>query len=239
MHSPEPIDAPRPYRSRIRPRPCDRCRRLKHGCKVFERPPCQRCVKDDRECTFQSRPVNRRSRAHRRTSPAVTSQHLDDDEHTDNTRTQPSNPPADFDDSNGLVEATLVEPGAEAWIAPLPSASVVTASSLANPATQIVQSLDQLSSHTIQMVGPSADLDPWLLRHCRFDEYGFCSAQNMAFRNAGGVPLHGKIPIQFMAISDNAMRGQPNEGTDQVSESHRASLDLLVPVLHGQKLVCL
>ena len=62
MHHPRPPDRAqsRPYRSK-RHRPCDVCRRRKHGCFVDQHLPCRACRHLGVECTFNDAPRKRNS----------------------------------------------------------------------------------------------------------------------------------------------------------------------------------
>ncbi|KAJ6447313.1 MMP37-like protein [Purpureocillium lavendulum] len=66
------------------------------------------------------------------------------------------------------------------------------------PPTQISQSLDNVEDHLYQLSGASSDADPWLLRHCKFDDYGVRRLFKVHIRNAGGVPTREKIPAHFL-----------------------------------------
>ncbi|UNI15519.1 hypothetical protein JDV02_002046 [Purpureocillium takamizusanense] len=66
------------------------------------------------------------------------------------------------------------------------------------PSTQISQSLDNVEDVYYQLAGASSDADPWLLRHCRFDDFGSLRLFRVQIRNAGGVPTRDKIPAHFL-----------------------------------------
>jgi hypothetical protein len=110
------------------------------------------------------------------------------------------------------------------------------------PSTQISQSLDAMEGHYYQLSGASSDEDPWLLRHCKFDEFGFRRFFKVHIRNAGGVPTREKIPAHFI-VSERAIHdGAATLGAD-VGPRHdhdlREELARLVPPNHGQRLLCL
>lgn len=77
--------------------------------------------------------------------------------------------------------------------------------------TQISQSLDKDDGHYCQLFGGSSEADPWLLRHCRYDELGFRRFVGVHFRNVGGVPTRDKIPAHFMVSEDEMCDGAREE----------------------------
>ncbi len=144
-------------------------------------------------------------------------------EYTDPGSTMPCDPPA----SVAVPTQTLNTP---------------TSSSLHNGgrvSTQLSQTMDRIDGHSIMLLGASSESDPWLLRHCRFDQLGLRSVHKMYFRNAGGVPTKDKIPVHFI-ISDNKYLTHPmmQHGVD-VSAAFRAELNQLVPPSYGVRLICL
>ncbi|RJE25737.1 hypothetical protein PHISCL_01925 [Aspergillus sclerotialis] len=107
------------------------------------------------------------------------------------------------------------------------------------PKPQAIQSLDLLEGLSYQVIGASGESDPWLLRHCRFDERGFLPFHRVHVRNAGGVPLDEKIPVHFLVTDDR----QYSSNKDSTSFFHeqwiREKLNSLVPLEYGQRLVAL
>ena len=107
--------------------------------------------------------------------------------------------------------------------------------------TQFVQSLDRLEGFSAQLFGTSAESDPWLLRHCSFDDAGVKCFYKVHFRNAGGVPVPLKIPIHFMVAADDLAEGAKNETRVNLgvgsSNASRQELNTLVPQEYGQRLV--
>lgn len=105
--------------------------------------------------------------------------------------------------------------------------------------TQFVQSLDHLEDFSAQLFGTSAESDPWLLRHCSFDDAGVKCFYKVHFRNAGGVPVPLKIPVHFMIAADDLAEGAKNETRVQPSgaDASRQELNVLVPPEYGQRLV--
>ncbi|KAL6233711.1 hypothetical protein BDW75DRAFT_251855 [Aspergillus navahoensis] len=105
---------------------------------------------------------------------------------------------------------------------------------------QAVQTLDLLPGVSAQLMGSSGESDPFLLRHCKFDDYGFLYFHQVRFRNAGGVPLNEKIPVHYL-VTDNALYESAAASTRAARgyPTLRQELDVLVPVDHGQRLISL
>ncbi|KAJ5601224.1 hypothetical protein N7510_010758 [Penicillium lagena] len=106
-------------------------------------------------------------------------------------------------------------------------------------ATQFVQSIDQLDSFFAQLFGASAESDPWLLRHCRFDESGMKYFYKVHFRNAGGVPTAQRIPVHFMISSEELASSVKHETRAGAGDATREKLNFLVPLEYGRRLVAL
>ena len=102
---------------------------------------------------------------------------------------------------------------------------------------QHVCSLDQLDGATAQLCGISADMDPWLLRHCRYDEYGLCRLHGTLFRNVGGVPVQGLVPVHFVLADNQLLSPVTTEPAGE--EAMRWSLNQLIPPGHGELLLSL
>jgi hypothetical protein len=105
--------------------------------------------------------------------------------------------------------------------------------------TQFVQSIDQLESGHAQLFGASAESDPWLLRHCCFDDSGMKYLYKVHFRNAGGVPTAQRIPIHFMITSGELTASIKHETRTGLGEATRERLNYLVPPEYGRRLVAL
>ncbi|KAI7763483.1 hypothetical protein LZL87_010548 [Fusarium oxysporum] len=93
---------------------------------------------------------------------------------------------------------------------------------------QFSKSLDDIHGQTSILLGASSESDPWLLRHCQFDEYGLRSFYGLQFRNIGGVPNRQKIPVHFIVRQDEA---------NIIDASLRAKLNELIPVSWGLRLI--
>ncbi|KAF4459310.1 Transcription factor [Fusarium albosuccineum] len=71
-------------------------------------------------------------------------------------------------------------------------------------AFQHVHSLEPPSPlSTVQLCGTSSEMDPWLLRHCKYDEQGIRSLYRLQIRNVGGVPVEGVVPVHFSVIDES------------------------------------
>lgn len=105
------------------------------------------------------------------------------------------------------------------------------------PSTQLSHSLDQIQGHTVQLLGGSSESDPWLLRHCRFDELGLQSFHKVHYRHAGGVPTRDKIPVHFLVSDDELFESAATETRVNDESELRTELDALVPQVYGARLV--
>ncbi|KAL4932556.1 uncharacterized protein BDV17DRAFT_300677 [Aspergillus undulatus] len=105
---------------------------------------------------------------------------------------------------------------------------------------QAIQTLDLLPGVSAQVMGTSGESDPFLLRHCKFDDYGLLHFHQVRFRNAGGVPLEEKIPVHYL-VTDDALYDAAAASTKSARQlpSPRDELNSLVPADHGQRLVAL
>ncbi|KAL4949705.1 hypothetical protein BDW69DRAFT_202641 [Aspergillus filifer] len=90
---------------------------------------------------------------------------------------------------------------------------------------QAIQTLDLLPGVSSQLMGTSGESDPFLLRHCKFDDY---------------VPLEEKIPVHYL-VTDNALNDVAAGSTKSAGRipAPRDGLDSLIPVDHGQRLLAL
>lgn len=239
----------RPYRSQKRQRPCDRCRERKLKCQTDGEPPCQRCQRNNIECTFVGKPRRRvalpreveragsmddehislnarrhgltlRARAHEHSHSSTISSSIDD------TAVAGSEEPLGNSGSGAAFTHH------EALGTP-----VLAGLHPHRPSTQLSQSLDQIQNHTAQLLGGSSESDPWLLRHCRFDELGLRSFHKVHYRHAGGVPTRDKIPVHFLLSDDELCEGAAAETRVNDERELRAELDVLVPSVYGARLV--
>ncbi|KAL5337260.1 hypothetical protein BJX70DRAFT_409399 [Aspergillus crustosus] len=105
---------------------------------------------------------------------------------------------------------------------------------------QAIQTLDLLLGVSAQVIGTSGESDPFLLRHCKFDDYGLLHFHHLRFRNAGGVPLEEKIPVHFL-VTDNAVNDPMKASTSTPSQypSSRDELNAIIPLEYGQRLLSL
>lgn len=226
----------RPYRSKRHP-PCSQCRQKKLRCESRNGGICQRCRDTGTNCSFNdliSRPL-----PSSRTNPIPGRQETSTPSQITATTYIPTdatfggqiatNPP--------FSESHLAETEGEEFIIPSPS----TYDFPERPLPQAIQTLDQLKGFSYQLIGASGESDPWLLRHCKFDEHGFLLVHQVHFRNAGGVPLDEKIPVHFLVTDDQLYGPAKAETRIAPDESHplRETLNTLVPLECGQRLVSL
>lgn len=223
----------RPYRSK-RHRPCDQCRARKLGCQTADGFPCQRCRAANLDCTFDNPPPKRArlSGSQSLASPSVDAfqagTHGEDNGLAEDSSFA-RGPSASNDLSFPLLDFSHVT-------VPPPGSAMFSGG---RQPTQLVQSIDQLDHGHAQLFGASAESDPWLLRHCRFDDSGMKYFYKVHYRNAGGVPTTSRIPIHFMITSEDlstAIRQETRAGLDEVTREH---LDTLVPPECGRRLVAL
>ncbi|KAL4762781.1 uncharacterized protein BDW70DRAFT_166586 [Aspergillus foveolatus] len=139
----------------------------------------------------------------------------------------------------GNSEPSL-QPIAPAAYLPEPARPLIFPVGERSSGQQAIQTLDLLPDVSAQLVGSSGESDPFLLRHCKFDDYGFLHFHQVRFRNAGGVPLNEKIPVHYL-VTDNALYESAAASTRAARgcPSPRQELDVLVPVDHGQRLISL
>ncbi|ESU17370.1 urease [Fusarium graminearum PH-1] len=96
---------------------------------------------------------------------------------------------------------------------------------------QFSRSVDDIQGQSSTLLGSSSEADPWLLRHCRFDDYGLRSFYGLQFRNIGGVPNRQKIPVHFIVTPKLT-----NDATLDKMMSLRSRLNGLISVSMGIRL---
>ena len=215
----------RPYRSKRHP-PCFQCRRKKLRCDAQRNRTCRRCVTAGVQCSFAS--LQRPAVASTEPEPTVQSEGHRGNITSEEARTAFTTIDAPFD-------SHLPEPAVEDTV--LPSQPVYHLPE--RPTPQAIQTLDGLQGFSYQVIGASGESDPWLLRHCKFDERGFLLFHQVHFRNAGGVPLDDKIPVHFLVTADHLYEPAKQETKYAQRNTLRDELDSLVPLECGQRLVSL
>ncbi|KAL2826267.1 hypothetical protein BDW59DRAFT_171918 [Aspergillus cavernicola] len=217
MNSPSQVR--RPYRSKRHP-PCDRCRQKKLRCESNGQIQCRRCLASGTLCSF--------IRLHRSASmPGVT---FNPEPPISYANTVVA---SDYD-SEPIVPTVAAEPASYFPDAPFPYPFLERSAS-----QQAIQTLDLLPEVSAQVIGTSGESDPFLLRHCRFDDYGLLHFHPVRLRNAGGVPLEEKIPVHYL-VTDNSLHNSAKACTSTTRiASPREELDSLVSVDHGQRLIAL
>lgn len=219
----------RPYRSSKRPRPCDQCRGRKVKCLLLREPSCERCRDEEVLCTFSRRQSRQSSRPQALRSSVTPSRGLD---HSlpGHVLLQPNtaHPYRSEQDNNEYMLS--LNPGPNTTARTVDSAMPGVDPYQSRPLTQVSQGLDDVRKATALFLGPSSSSDPWLLRHCRYDQSGLHSFGTLRFRNAGGVPTSDKIPVQFRIIDDNSTA---NGGTTPRSDDNHTSrirlAEMIVP----------
>jgi len=205
-----------------------------------QQPPCQRCQRSNVSCIFSGPSSREAVEVDATCSPSTSDQEM----HTPVNAPLPSSPVAQ---SHHRTEPLILpeifpvavdEPGradnqSQQWSTAVPT-PINTILPGQSPLTQISQSLENMQGYRYQLCGISSDADPWLLRHCKFDDYGFQKFYNVHFRNAGGVPTRELIPAHFAVTQQDAASIENKAAQDQ---NLRAELATMVPLNHGQRLL--
>ncbi|KAJ9252879.1 transcriptional regulator family: Fungal Specific TF [Paecilomyces variotii] len=98
-------------------------------------------------------------------------------------------------------------------------------------------SLDEMQDFTAKLFGISAESDPWLLRHCRFDEHGLRRFYKVHFRNVADISEPEQVPIHFMIASNDLVEGFKSDTAPSSSENDlRTELENLIPTEDGRRL---
>ncbi|GAB1737061.1 hypothetical protein NU219Hw_g421t1 [Hortaea werneckii] len=204
---------PRAYRSSKRNKPCDRCEQAKVACsrsRLEDRSQMQPTEHD----TNRSTPVSN-----------LSEQRAYGDAPWEDSTTHPM--------SVGSLQAH----NDDAIFAPnAPTQDDVNTDFSA----QISQSLEGLQGCSAHLFGTSSESDPWLWRHCKFDDFGMRFLHHSRIRNAGGVPLAQKIPVHFNIESIHLHESARKETNVRESWIHtRDELNCVVPLEYGARLVVL
>ena len=148
----------------------------------------------------------------------------------------PRHPPTERSNGNNDVIGSSEQVPAAAGPLPIPPPNTPLFPEL-SLSTQVSQSLDGLDGHHCQLFGGSSEADPWLLRHCRYDELGFRRFPRVHFRNAGGVPTRDKIPTHFMVSEDRLNEASRGEIHLSGESDLRAELAFYIPADCGLRLI--
>jgi hypothetical protein len=227
------------YRLHNRRRPCDQCRARKVRCQTDDgKPPCGRCAQTDTPCTFEGR--SRRTTRQNRTRSVSSSAHSPAVNHASHDDT------LGLDNSFGIEQVSAEQRSAShrptiftatppvfSHESEVPYHQAPTLGSVTTTTQlQFSKSLDDIQGQTSILLGASSESDPWLLRHCQFDEYGMRSFYGLQFRNIGGVPNRQKIPVHFIVTPKLT-----NETTVDKIICLRSRLNGLIPASWGIRLV--
>lgn len=241
----------RPYRSKLK-RPCDRCRSRKIACILPESGPCRNCWNVGKSCTFEKppNPRNREIGIRRASTKTVDYFAITPDgpsEHIVFERTGHENGSFQVDASvsprgyqNHDNHSLPTSNGKKAK----PAASYGSLDAISNirdtAKIQHIRSLDQLHASTAQLFGTSAESDPWLLRHCKYDDNGMRHLHGIHFRNVGGVPVEGLVPVHFL-VTEDSLLVPSKEATSFSAEADvqqlRGELSKMIPPRFGARLV--
>lgn len=232
-----PSASSRPYRSTKRNRPCDRCRETKTRCQILTGPSCTKCQKEGLDCNASNKghPTPRSGASQRSGDPSLTPTSTAN--HALPSQGWTQSPPA----CPASMAATGIEPESiEAPVSLRPTPLLQEQEADVRISTQFSQTIEGLEGASAQVFGSSSECDPWLLRHCKFDDFGAISFQHTQFRNAGGVPLTDKIPVHFLVEPDE-MHESAKQETRVLNKqiASREELSRIVPVECGQRLVAL
>ncbi|KAH8701582.1 fungal-specific transcription factor domain-containing protein [Talaromyces proteolyticus] len=251
----------RPYRSKMK-RPCDRCRSRKIACILHGSGPCQSCWNAGKDCVFDLPPIRRRNnhlvRANTTSvgSSAEYNIQINRNEGLEQSRPSPhfqrqSHTQNDGPNNNGSQDVSVPRMGSQGRPDDFLSMPTTRRQSSHSeyllqeidrdaPVVQHIRSLDQLEASTAQLFGTSAESDPWLLRHCKYDENGIRSLNRIQFRNVGGVPVEGLVPVHFLVTEDTLWKSAKKATAiraDTTPEEMRIELDDLVPPKCGWRLI--
>lgn len=252
----------RPYRSK-RQRPCDQCRERKLGCQTEAGLPCARCRSADLRCTFAKPPPKRPrrqlregdeigftdsvdSRSQSQVHPSIEGGSTPSHPSSQHQQQQQQQTQEEYPYAPAQEHLPSQPPVAAAHssAATTPANQILSSSwpqqlmSSGRAPTQFVQSLDQLEGFSAQLFGASAESDPWLLRHCSFDDAGVKCFYKVHFRNAGGVPVPLRIPVHFMIAADDLAADSKTETRVAAPGMNpREELNSLVPDEYGVRLV--
>lgn len=257
----------RQYRCHKRQKPCDQCRERKLKCQVTGgsgQSPCQRCARNNIPCTFIGMPRRRTAPTAALHDGSVDSSgvgdgslgivlpndpdvstlsHMQSAADTSANDALETSTPIDY--NNGTRHAAMAPapdnigvtttggPGATALNTPSSSSYHTTS----RVSTQLSQTMDNIDGHSILLLGASSESDPWLLRHCHFDQLGLRSVHKMYFRNAGGCPTSDLIPVHFI-VSDNKYLNHPLMPLyNSIGHDARLQLNQLVLPSYGVRLI--
>lgn len=244
--------ATRPYRSLRRPRPCDECRNRKLRCQNENGPPCYRCSREGVSCTFQSHPWQRSRRDGQsmsmQQSPSSPTNNDPESPFATLAHTPLSTISAAHSRNSPVSHAHhSQECSRDAGLSIGLEQPSITADSSITPqqipdarlSTQFSQSIDKIQDHSAQLFGASSESDPWLLRHCQFDEFGMRNFHKTHFRNVGGVPIAQKIPVHFMISTNELHENVGDETRINAENDYDTELNHIVPLEYGPRLVAL
>ncbi|KAI1451289.1 fungal-specific transcription factor domain-containing protein [Annulohypoxylon moriforme] len=230
----------RSYVSKNRPRPCDLCRSKKTACMPSaSSASCRSCLNAEEQCVFSNRRLSQkqaRSDAETRQrhsvntstdySPApptlptlptlsaselsLSPAHLDIPTRINDPFIQSHSTPATLPENNSDSHEVAIRSFDQAQ--DTNSILDFSAASTPMPLFQHVNSLEPPFTRSIvQLCGTSSDMDPWLLRHCRYDEKGIRSLYKLQIRSVGGVPVEGVVPVHFTIVDENLHHALPPE----------------------------
>lgn len=232
----------RSYRSTRRPQPCDQCRERKSKCVILQGPLCERCRRGKESCSFTQRDPRRSVRSVASSAPCSTASSTHDmpiQQHQQGELTL--QPPLNTSSREATIGGPVSPPNLDCFDTDpqiqIPGPSLLAESLPVRPLIQTVHSLEHLSGTTAIFLGTASSSDPWLLRHCKFDQSGLHSSGNLRFRNAGGLPTIGKVPVQFLVCPNNS--AEPTAAVTQCpKEAHnRDMVERIVPIVQGQRLI--
>lgn len=237
----------RPYRSKRHP-PCDQCRKRKLRCQTSnEAGSCIRCLADGSiTCSFRGIQRQRQSGvmfelgspSTQEAAPVQSGERGHSPPNRDDSAQCQTQPMFPVESSAGSHATDVPVPAGDGYFPleePYPAYRFQQ-----RPAAQAIQSLDQLEGFSSQLIGASGESDPWLLRHCKFDDHGFLPFHQVHFRHVGGVPLDEKIPVHFL-VTANQLYDSTKVKTKLVKRTSdiRDELNDLVPLEFGPRIVAL
>ncbi|KXL45569.1 hypothetical protein M433DRAFT_64604 [Acidomyces richmondensis BFW] len=222
-------DRARAYKSRNK-RPCDFCRYKKAACHLESHPPCELCIRYNKECTFVESPAKRR-----RPNENNTSKNLGNGAFDQGPQSNGGEPKTPF--LNRAMSGHQHQSSMDT--SPSSQGAYCTANvNLPFDATSGEPSLDNQASSNAQIVGISGEADPYLLARYRYDRYNEAKFQSIRIRKMNeGFVDDDSIPA-FFTIAHNALasKAQPMEKTE-VLDRYRRELENMVSDDVGKRLI--
>ncbi|CAD6443354.1 dc53a095-2b7b-4dbf-9dd2-19702487e18e [Sclerotinia trifoliorum] len=232
---------PRSYKSR-KYRPCDFCRARQVRCSISSAPPCQLCTSHGKSCTFVDRPKKKR-----RPNTATDN----GDKSSASTTTTPTAPLQQYC-SAAQLSPNFIAQYSEHSFQSLTGHDILTESTSSpdqhilvqdgshiyplDPYLDMMQStrtrpLNSQHSRFARFVGKSGESNPYLLRHCGYNENDECTISKLTYRPIKNSSTHNDFSnqreeppvVSMLADDSSSQKGEPRVNDDVLA---RAEADL-------------